>query len=270
MQQIAAKIPLRPAGSVALLRPRHSRCYQREMLAEGLIYLMSLRGTPPAFRRHLGGAVGLWARGRRQARAWAPHLERSRALIGGAMAALPRRRTVAVLGAGPLFDVPVEVLGRAFERVLLFDLAHLLPARRRIAPLTNVEAVWRNLAPPGETTPLAFLEGLCGLDWVISVNLVSQIAHAARAGDERAAIDRHLAGLDALPCPVTLVTDTQYRVIDRRGTVLETFDMLYGRALPAAAQRWEWEVAPLGEESASARRVHDVSGFPDWHAARRG
>ncbi len=238
------------------------------MLAEGLVYLLSLRRTPPAFRRHLPGAIGLWARGRRQARAWAPHLERTFTLLEEAMAAVPRRRTVAVLGAGPLFDIPVEVLAGEFQRVLLLDLAHLLPARRRIAPLGNVEPVWRDLAPPGNTAPLAFLNGVPGLDWVISVNLVSQIAHGTRAGDESAAIDRHLGGLDALPVPVTLVTDTHYRLFDRAGTIVESFDMLYGRRLPASPHNWQWEVAPFGEEPTDTRRVHDVIAFPDWHTAR--
>jgi hypothetical protein len=240
------------------------------MLAEGIVYLLSYRRTPPAFRRHLVEAVGLWARGRRQAQAWAPHIERTRATIEAAMGSAPGRRTVAVLGAGPLFDVPVELLARNFQRVLLIDIAHLAPARRRIAGLAHVETVWRDLAPPGELAPLAFLNGVAGLDWVISVNLLSQIAHMAPEGDERATIDRHLAGLDALLVPVTLVTDTVYRLLDRQGTTIEAFDLLYGRPLPASPHTWRWEVAPFGEEPTDTRRVHEVTAFPDWHAARRG
>jgi hypothetical protein len=239
------------------------------MLAEAAIYLLSYRRTPPAFRPHLAGAVGLWARGQRQARAWAPHLEQTRAVIEAAIGTVQGRRTVAVLGAGPLFDVPVEILARAFRRVLLIDVAHLLPARRRVASLPHVEVVFRDLAPPGDPAPLAFLGSLPDLDWVISVNLLSQLAHAAPPDSKVATIDRHLAGLDALPAPVTLVTDTAYRLLDRTGTVAETFDLLYGRSLPEPARRWSWDVAPFGEEMAGLRRVHDVSAFPDWHAARR-
>ena len=185
------------------------------------------------------------------------------------MSTVPGRRTVAVLGAGPLFDIPVETLARQFSRVLLIDIAHLWPAQRRIAPLGNVEMVWRDLAPPGEPAPLAFLNGIPGLDWVISVNLVSQLAHAAREGDERAIIDRHLSGLDALPVPVTLITDTQYRLLDRAGTAVETFDMLYGRSMPSPQENWQWEVAPFGEERTDTRRLHDMAAWTDWHAARR-
>jgi hypothetical protein len=240
------------------------------MLAEGVVYLLSYRRTPPALRRHLAEAVGLWARGRRQARAWAPHIEQTRAAIEGAMRSAPGRRTVAVLGAGPLFDVPVELLAQNFQRVLLIDVAHLWPAHRRIARLRNVEPIWRDLAPSGEVAPLAFLNAVPGLDWVISVNLLSQLAHMAREGDERATIDRHLGGLDALPVPVTLVTDTVYRLLDRQSTTIEAFDLLYGRALPASPRAWSWEVAPPGEDGTDTRRVHEVTAFPDWHAARRG
>ena len=239
------------------------------MLAESVIYLLSYRRTPPALRRHLVEAIGLWARGKRQAHAWAPHLERTRAVIEAAMADGPGRRTVAVLGAGPLFDVPVEVLAEKFERVLLIDIAHLWPAHRRIAPLRNVETIWRDLAPPGEPAPLAFLNSIPDLDWVISLNLVSQLAHTAPEGDEAALVDRHLGGLDALPMPVTLVTDTKYRIVDRTGREAETFDLLYGRALPAAAETWTWDVAPFGEEAPNTQRVHTVAAYPDWHAARR-
>jgi len=239
------------------------------MLAEAIVYCLSYGGTPPAFRRHLADAVGLWARGRRQRRAWAPHIERTQALIEGAMADVPGRRTVAVLGAGPLFDIPLERLAASFERVVLLDIAHLWPARRRIARFGNVDAAWRDLAPAGEPAPLAFLNGIPGLDWVISVNLVSQLAHVAREGDEAAVVDRHLGGLDALPVPVTLVTDVSYRLLDRQGAAVESFDLLYGRRLPPSALSWQWEVAPFGEESAGTRRVHEVVAYAGWHAACR-
>jgi hypothetical protein len=239
------------------------------MLAEGIVYLLSYRQTPPAFRRHLVDAIGLWARGRRQSRAWAPHLQRTRDIIERAMDDVPGRRTVAVLGSGPLFDLPVETLARKFSRVLLIDIAHLRPTQDRIAQLPNVETIWRDLAPTGEAAPLAFLNAIPGLDWVISLNLVSQLAHTARDGTEAMTVDRHLYGLDALLVPVTMVSDTSYRLLDRSGAELEQFDLLYGRGLPQPSDIWLWDVAPFGEEAPDSRRVHSVSAFPDWHAARR-
>ena len=240
------------------------------MLVESLIYARSYWRTPRPFRPHLVDAVGLWARGQRQLRAWTPHLNKTLAVLDTTIDDIGSRRTVAVLGSGPLFDVPLESLARNFGRVLLIDLAHLSTTDARIAPYKNVERVWHDLAPANEARPLAFLNQIAGLDWVISVNLLSQIARAAPAGEERAAIDAHLDGLSALRAPVTLVTDIDYRVFDRTGTLLEDLDMLRGRALPRPESRWLWEVAPFGEEAPDSRRIHSVVAFPDWHGATGG
>ncbi len=69
--------------------------------------------------------------------------------------------------------------------------------------------------------------------------------------------------------PVTLVTDVDYRVFDRAGTLIEDVDMMHGHAMPRPESRWLWEVAPLGEEGPDTRRVHTVHAYPDWPAATR-
>ncbi|HHY48930.1 MAG TPA: hypothetical protein GYA10_04200, partial [Alphaproteobacteria bacterium] len=102
------------------------------MLAEALVCLWSLPGTPAGFRRYLPEAVGLWARGRRQAAAWAPHLARTRETIERTIETIAPRRMVAVLGSGPLFDVPLEALARSFAKVRLIDRAHLATLEERL------------------------------------------------------------------------------------------------------------------------------------------
>src|SRR2546421_462946 len=77
------------------------------MLLESLVYYRSYWRTPVAFRPHLVDAVGLWARGQRQFRAWTPHLNKTLAVLDTTIDDIASRRTVAVLGAGPLFDVPI-------------------------------------------------------------------------------------------------------------------------------------------------------------------
>src|SRR3569833_2042363 len=237
------------------------------MRVESLVYLRSLPRTPPSFRQYLVEAVGLWARGRRQLRAWTPHLNKTLAVLDTSIDDIRSRRTVAVLGAGPLFDVPLESLARTFERVLQIDLAHLTTTARRIARNGKVPPDWRAHAPVGDPQPLAFLRDLPDLDWVISVNLLSQIARAAPDGDERATIETHLAGLTALDAPVPLVTDIDYRIFHRDGTLVEEADLMHGRPMPPPESRWLWEVAPLGEEARDTRRIHTVFAWPDWHAA---
>src|SRR5215212_6295699 len=102
------------------------------MLLESLVYARSYWRTPVAFRPHLVDAIGLWARGRRQFRAWTPHLNKTRAVLDTTIDDIASRRTVAVLGAGPLYDVPLESLARTFNRVVLIDLAHLSVTDKRI------------------------------------------------------------------------------------------------------------------------------------------
>ena len=235
------------------------------MLAEALVYARSYWRTPASSRPHLVEAVGLWARGQRQFRAWTPHLKKTLGTIDATIDDIGSRRTVAVLGSGPLFDVPIEALARTFERVLLIDRVHLAPSDRRLARYGNVERMWRDLSPPDAAEPLAFLADIAGLDWVISLNLLSQIARAAPDGTERRVVERHLDGLAALDRPVTLITDIDYRMFDRAGTLLEEADLMYGHPMPPPESRWLWEVAPFGEEAADTRRIHTVFAYPEWH-----
>lgn len=236
------------------------------MLAELLVYAASYRPTPPAFRPHLGEAVGLWARGQRQTRAWAPHLANSRGLIDTTIDDLSARRTVVVLGSGPLFDVPVESLARTFNRVILVDRIHLSTVSQRIDRYANVERQWRDLSTAKHADALGFLDAIEDLDWVISLSLVSQLARAA-LGAERQVVDGHLDKLAALPCPATLVTDLDYRVFNRHGVMLDNADLLHGRPVPRSGLRWKWEVAPFGEEGRHTRRVHSMAAWPDWRHA---
>jgi hypothetical protein len=234
------------------------------MLAELAVYLRSLGRTPAEFRPHLRDAVGLWARGTRQSRAWAPHLAKARGFIDTAIDELHSRRTVVVLGSGPLFDIPLEALARNFARVVLVDLVHLATTDARVSRYGNIERQWRDLSGPDG---LAFLASIADLDWVISSCLVSQLARAAAEGTERAIVDAHLDGLAALPCPVTLVTDLDYRVFNRHGVVRDSADLLFGREVPRSGIRWKWEVAPFGEEERDSRRVHYVAAWADWRRA---
>ena len=116
-----------------------------------MLYARNVWRTPAGFRRHLYEAIGLWARGNRQFRTWTPHLNKTLAVLDTTIDEIHPRRTVAVLGAGPLFDVPIESLARTFDRVLLIDIAHLSTTDRRIRNYANVERVWRDLSPPGDS-----------------------------------------------------------------------------------------------------------------------
>lgn len=237
------------------------------MLAELAVYAGSYGRTPPAFRPHLLAAARHWARGTRQTRAWAPHLANARGLLDTTIDDLPVRRTVAVLGSGALFDLPLESLARTFKRVLLVDRIHLSSIDARIGRYANVIPDWRDLSPAANPSALDFLNRIEGLDWVISANLVSEMASAAAPGKARQVVDSHLRTLSALPCPVTLITDLDYRVFNRHGIILDSADLLHGYPMPRSGLRWKWEVAPFREEARHTRRVHYVAAWSDWRMA---
>jgi hypothetical protein len=234
------------------------------MLAELRVHAASRRLTPAEFRHNLPGAVRYWARGQRLARAWAPHLAHSRGLIDTAIDDFSPRRAVVVLGSGPLFEVPLESLARTFERVVLVDRAHLSVIGPRLARYGNIEQEWRDLTTdPG----LVFLAGIDQLDWVISANLLGELASRATQQVARSLVDRHLAALAALPCPATLITDIDYRVFNRHGVMLDSADLMWGHPLPRSGLRWKWEIAPFGAENRHTRRVHTVAAWADWRVA---
>lgn len=234
------------------------------MLADLTAFARSYRQTPPAFRPFVGAAVRDWSRGNRHLRAWAPHMANSRGLIDTAIDDLEHRRTVVVLGSGALLEIPLEALGRTFERVVLVDRAHLAPVRRRCAPYGNVTHQWRDLTPRGADDGLGFLAEIGDLDWVISANLVSTLGRAAPPEAAAPTVARHLDGLAALACPATLLTDLDYRVFNRHGVLLDSADLLHGYPLPRSGLRWKWEAAPFGADAPHTRRVHYVGAWTDW------
>lgn len=154
------------------------------MLAEFTLWLAT-----PASRmtRRLGlvsEGVALWARGRRQRRAWAEHHARCRALIESVVAELPRHRSVAVLGSGLLRDIPLPLLRARFQRALLVDAVHLPQIRLAAAFQSNLTLVTRDLSGvmgwlagecDGRLDPVADLMADETLDLVISANLMSQL-----------------------------------------------------------------------------------------------
>lgn len=223
-----------------------------EALNFAVTYAISNRRVPG----EIDSSVRLWARGRRCARDWAEHEENCKAFI---RARLPERGRVAVvLGAGLLRDVPVGDLARTFGEVRLYDLQHLASARLRakLRGFRNLRFLHRDLSGG-----LDFLRGDAEIDLVISANLLSQLGIAAgRTGrDAAGVIAAHLDGLRAAPGTRLLLTDTEFELILKDGTTAERHDLLHGVALPEAAARWTWPVAPFGELDPAYKAVHKVA-----------
>lgn len=248
------------------------------MITEALLYAATLPLTGKPHRKFIRYSVNLWSRAGRCAGDWAEHEEMSRKAILAATADLRQKRTAVVLGSGLLRDVPIGVLARDFDTVVLVDLVHLASVRLWLSAkgYRNVRLIERDLSGYDELAagkqpePLAFLRSVPYLDFVVSANLLSQIGRGAqrRYEEEQAGampadtvaqlIEAHRSALEAAPCKTCLVTDVSYAVIGRQGRVHDETDLLHGMALSSVRANWQWPVAPLGEESNDYQIVHQV------------
>jgi hypothetical protein len=272
------------------------------MLAEALLYARARLGGQQNPHGHLTELVGIWARHRRQRRAWAEHLTRARVLCLKAAEACGTRRTALVLGAGLLLDVPLEQLSALFKRVVLADLA-FLPATGHLATgLGNVELIVTDLSACLNSLPDAealaaripaprpdLTLGLGELDFVYSANLLTQLplyavsslekrspkpdnandatgVEADREAFAASMVRAHLEALGTLPCPACLVTDTLERGY-RTGQLEYEADLLYGVGLDLPGETWPWLLAPRGEAEPGLDVERLVFGAPDARAA---
>lgn len=246
------------------------------MILEAINYAATWPLTEPANRHAIRYSVNLWSRAGRCAAAWREHEEKTKAAILSVAQGLKQRRTAVVLGSGLLRDVPIRELARMFDTVVLVDVVHLAGVRLwlRLNRLHGVRLIERDLSgldgltAGREPEPLGFLRQVPYLDFVVSANLLSQIAMGTKRRLEAAGqpameavgrlVNAHIEGLFALPCRSCLVTDVSYAVIDRTGLRHEEFDLLFGVPAPAHSMEWDWPVAPLGEESRDYQIVHKV------------
>ena len=241
-----------------------------------LIELLHLLATPVPFahrrRGYLRESVMLLSRSRRCRAAWAEHLDRSRAAVIAACAALPSRRTAIVLGSGLLQDVPLAHLAERFAAVHLVDAVHLWPARRQARAFPNVRLVTADLTgllDGGD--PLAALCGGADVDFVVSANLLSQlpILPLDRRGAVppdlgRRIVAAHCDGLARLAARVCLLTDLEQVEEDRAGRITDRLDLLHGVRLGSPDRTWTWELAPFGEAARDRRQRHRVAAFLNW------
>lgn len=239
--------------------------------------LESLATPCPIELRRLGYLTELVAIGARQRRcraAWADHLERSRRAILRAIERSPRRRTAIVLGSGRLLDVPLTLLAERFQRVVLVDLVHPLPARLKAlrhpnvelmgADVTGVVAALRRLKPDEPLPTARPFEPIHApdVDMVVSLNLLSQLGALPEAwitrrgglGAEAQAADfaarltqAHLDDLANCRASVCLIADVDWRHVAPDGSLREQASSIFDVPPPHAAEEWIWPIAPAPE-----------------------
>ena len=126
------------------------------MLAEILEWFLT--PCPLTARRlgYLNETIAIRARHRRQRSRWQPHLEATRAFVERAASATVSKRCATVLGSGPLYDVPLDLLSETFDRVELVDFIHPQEARRAATQLPNVALRTEDISGAAAATTLLF------------------------------------------------------------------------------------------------------------------
>ena len=216
---------------------------------------------------YVGDQLGIRDRFLRESGNWKSHLDNTRSFILEAARKTEKRTSVAVLGSGWLYDVPLDELSQMFESVVLVDIVHPEPVKIRTAKIPNVRLATADLTggavrrAANEPTFQSFVDWLPSavsdlnlgmFDLVVSVNLLNQLdiilcdylAERFGVGEEqlrpvRAMVqNQHISWLPiGRSC---LITD--YRQIDIPvGGGTETTKELVYCHLPQSVNTDEWE-----------------------------
>jgi len=225
------------------------------MLAEAVTWLLTPASWHARRSGRLAESVAIMARARRCRDAWAPHLAASRAALLDAAKRADSHRVALLFGSGPLLDVPLAELSRLFQAVWLVDVVHPWPARLTARRYPNVRLIVHDVTEPGSAMPARFLDE-AGIDWVASVNLISQLPESGPDG--LAAMRAHLAYLARFAAPVCVLADMEQTTSGASGAGIEHRDY---RPLFSGWHRvgeWRWDVAPAGELTGGLTRHHRV------------
>lgn len=251
------------------------------MLTEALAWLFTPASATARRMGHLAESVAIAARHRRCRVAWAPHLAASRRALLDSAHAAPRHRIALVLGSGHLLDVPLAELAALFEEVRLVDIVHPWSSRLTARRYANVHLVEADVTgcldrlPAKPPMPDRFLDRQ-EIDWVASVNLLSQLAnlpqrwlraHQSNLTDAdigryaEALTANHLVWLTRFRAPVCLVTDLEQTRLDGHGEVAEWHDFRPLLAGWRITTEWRWELAPPGELADGETAWHRVAAL---------
>lgn len=256
------------------------------MLNEWLTYLTT--DCPPASRKlgYLRESIGIRSRYRRCQSAWQPHLENSRTALLESLSNCDSFRTALVFGSGLLLDIPLTELAERFEQVYLVDVVHLPEVRRAARRYANVQCLSHDVTGFSEQMqdlsldrldlppPQRFLDDPT-IDWVASVNLVSQLPllpldwlrqnfpeldEAALNAWSTRLMQQHLDYLRRFTAPACLLADMEQTIYTQESDMIEEIDFATRLGLTDTAMRqWRWDIAPPGEIAADTGSFHRVA-----------
>lgn len=249
------------------------------MLSEAIKYLTTPCSSHLRSMGYLKELIALEARFGRCQTAWLRHLQKTKSVICDAVNAVDRHEKAVVLGAGILSDMPIEVLSKEFETVVLVDLCFLKQTQKNLRHYDNI--VWQTSDITGVAAPLYQWVSenqssdkfptpaqpkditLDDADLVISANLLSQLPlipvqflrNKKPSLDEETIIKfaqdivrNHLEFVDTCPGTICLISEVERQIYDE-ARILKTEDPLWGHAVEISGEEWIWDVAPKPEVS---------------------
>lgn len=256
------------------------------MIQEILIYLTEkpLLKEARAFG-HLYESISLVSKEKRCQRAWSPHRHECQQFISKHLSRGLGHKAVLILGSGPLHEIPIELLAKTFEKVVLVDIVHLKDTKKNTAHLKNVQFIEHDITELEEDlrlkkiltpkTPSRFLDE--EWDLVLSVNLMSQLPlhfesfiqkKMPKRFSEEALRDyllklsaNHLAYLHLFKAPTLLITDTETSYLDTQEKVIQVDRNYDHLCLPLPLHSWIWRVAPIPEFQKDVEVRMKVCGF---------
>jgi hypothetical protein len=210
---------------------------------------------------YLYETIALKQRYRRNKREWQAHIDNCRRHT---LAALGPAKHMAILGSGPLLEIPMDDLIARCERITLVDFVHPREVRAKWGRHPKVELIeadllgiaaellrWKSGPLPRPRVPEI------RADFVLSANCLSQLALMPRQFLEKkiapADLDDYSEKLAAAHLREVkkqthlLIADFETRVIGENGETIERSAPFFDRASLKMLDSWNWRLAPPGE-----------------------
>lgn len=255
------------------------------MIREIFLYLTTKTKKEARTFGHLYEAVAIGQREKRCHEFWKPHRAESKKLILQVANTLQEKKSLLILGSGPLHEIPIEELSQIFETITLVDIVHLNDTKKRYQELhnliflehdiTELESKIASERKIFNTVPVAFLNNHYSL--VISANILSQLAYHLRDFLEKKAsplvsdesLDHfsnqvsldHFTYLKKFNCPVLLITDIETHFKNQNGEIVEIQTPYIAIDFPPPLAIWHWDVAPIPEYNPEMSLQMKVAGF---------
>lgn len=257
------------------------------MLKELFTYVIQKNVLPVARSfGHLYESISLIEREKRCRPHWLSHRENSKQFIIQQCQSLVTKKSILVMGSGPLHEIPIEWLSENFEDVFLLDIVHLQSVKKKCEKLKNLHFIVHDISEVEEEIQKSqmlvkkipvFLNDR-PFSCVISANVMSQIPlhlHSYIAKNlsnlfTAEEIDdfllestrAHLQYLHSFQSPLKLlITDTETFYYDESGSLKKSYFNYSHLNLPPAKSEWIWNVAPIPEISKTMEMKMKVAGF---------